>query len=447
MGKATVNNTDNGGTWLWLRRWRHATVLLGRHVRHRFGEEQCLRIAAALSYSSLLAVVPLLAVMLAIMSAFPAVRDVEQQVEAYLFANLVPESSAAVTETLRSFVRNASGLTAPGTAALMGVAIILFSTIEQSLNRIFRSRRSRGWLSRVLVFWALLTMTPLLIGLSLSLKHQVLAFSDQAGLSALLLPLTTSIQAAVPVLFTILALFLVYMLVPNRPVALHDALVGAVLAGVVFSLLRAGFGLYVEVFPGFRAIYGTMAVIPLFLVWMYLSWAVILGGAVITSVLPNWRAGLPPGGGGRRGVRLPYRGALTVLYHLHRAQMHGAVLSRQRLGSDSGLPGPVVDSLLEALTRGGLVGRMEDEGWTLRRSAASTSAYDVLHCLGMDLESEIGPGRQDTAVDRLLSRAASAEKKSLDAPLLEIWQTLEAENALRLRLPDGGAAATTRSPS
>lgn len=258
-----------------------------KYLWFRFNADGVARMASALSYTSLLALVPLLAIALAMFAAFPVFRDLRERFQEMVFENFVPHVGAAVQDQVAGFVEKAGELTAAGIIGLSVTAVMLLVTIETSLNVIFRVERERSLMSRLLVYWTSLTLGPLLIGASFSLTGYFASVGKwvaDEGLSPIL-------ARGVPTLLIMVAFGLLYFAVPNRRVRPLDAAIGGVVAGLVFTAVRAGFGFYVANARTYQTVYGAIAAIPIFLVWMYVSWAVILLGAELAAALPEWRSG------------------------------------------------------------------------------------------------------------------------------------------------------------
>jgi membrane protein len=262
-------------------------VVLARLAGRRFHEERCLQIASGLTFTALLAIVPVITVALTAISAFPVFRDLLQYVERFLVRHMLPESAAMVAGYAEQFAESAARLTTVGIALLFVTAIIVLLTIDRAFNQIWRVPRPRGTVRRIIVYWALLTVGPPLIGASLSLTSWLV--SQSLGLVRDL-PLAAEVTLdVVPILLTGCAFTLAYITIPNRRVRVRDALTGGLLAAVAFEAMKHGFALYIAHFPTYKLIYGAFASVPIFLLWIYLSWLVVLVGAVTAAVMPEWR--------------------------------------------------------------------------------------------------------------------------------------------------------------
>jgi membrane protein len=254
-------------------------------VERRFREDDALMMAAALSYTSLLSLVPLLTIALAIIAAFPAFEAIRGELSHVAVRTLVPEVGQQVRHIIDELVGNAGNLTAIGVLGLVVTAILLLVTIEDSLNRIFRISRPRPPMSRLLVYWTVVTLGPILLAASLSITDWLMKGTQVEEVSALVeyggAVFRFSMQVA---LFTLL-----FCAVPNRKIPIRDALPGGVLAAAAIGLLRFGFHIYVAEFKAYQNVYGALAAIPILLFWMYLVWVAVLVGAEFTASLVDRR--------------------------------------------------------------------------------------------------------------------------------------------------------------
>lgn len=255
---------------------------------HHFARDNCMFAAGALSFTSLLSLVPLMAVTFSVLAAFPVFQTVTTDLQAFVFKNFVPAAGEVVSEHLNQFAQKASGLTAAGIVFLLITALMLMGNIDRALNAIWKVQKKRSFTSSFLIYWAILTLGPLLVGAGLVMTSYLVSAplfneaADTVGGKARLLSL-------VPYLTETLAFALLYMLVPNRPVRRRHAFAGGLLAAVLFETAKHTFAWYVTQFPTYEAIYGALAAMPIFLVWIFLSWLVILIGAEFTYALGHFR--------------------------------------------------------------------------------------------------------------------------------------------------------------
>lgn len=244
-------------------------------------------LAGNLAYVSLLALVPLVAVVFALFAAFPAFATVSSQLKTFIFKNFVPASGTAIQSYLEQFVANVNKMTAVGACGLVVTALLLMYSIDSALNTIWRSKRKRPLVYSFAVYWMILTLGPLLAGGSLAISSYLLSLSwaSVSGVSGLI----DHGLRFFPLLLSWLSFWLLYSIVPTRQVAGRDALVGALVAGILFELGKKAFALYVTMFPSYQLIYGVLAVIPILFLWVYWTWCIVLLGAEISATLGDYR--------------------------------------------------------------------------------------------------------------------------------------------------------------
>ncbi len=253
-------------------------------MAHRFNEDRCFRVASALSFTTMLALVPLFTVVLSMLSVFPVFEQWSGELEAFIFQNFVPTAGDAVQEYLHEFSASAGKLTAVGLVFLLVSSLFLLATIEDSFNDIWRVRSGRTMLQRLLVYWAVLTLGPLMLVISLSMSSALFSMSFFSS-QPLVAGLTGMVLRYLPLLLEFGAFILFYSVIPNCEVRLRDAVTGALVATILFELAKFGFAFYILNFNSYEVIYGALATIPIFLFWIYLSWLVLLIGALLTAVL------------------------------------------------------------------------------------------------------------------------------------------------------------------
>lgn len=346
----------------------------GIHLWRHFRDDRSFESAAALSYTSLLALVPLMAVMLGVISAFPVFDQWATELETYIFSNFVPAAGDAVQAHLNQFVGRTAGLTGAGTVFLIITAILLMSTIERSLNRIWRVSQPRRIGGRLVTYWAVLTLGPLLMGGSLALTSYLAAVPKLAP-EAVRGVLEDFFLGLMPFLVALIGFALVFLVVPNRRVRVRDALIGALVSAVLFEAAKRGFVFYVTHFPTYERLYGALAAVPLFLVWIYLSWVVVLLGASVAAALTtfNYRKST-----WRWAQRHELLLALRLMGHLWHAQRHGRALSvPELLSREPAARDPQIRRLLGWFHSAGYIHPDGDGDWLLSADLEEISLGDL----------------------------------------------------------------------
>lgn len=327
--------------------------------RQRFREEKLGLTAGSLTFTTLISLVPLLTVMLAIFTAFPMFSSFQSALEQYFLKSLIPPNIAKpVLASLTQFAAKANKLGAVGLVFLGITALALMLTIDRTLNAIWRVRRPRPMAQRVLVYWAALTLGPLLLGGSLTLTSY--AVSVGQGLFTKMPGDLAALLGGADIVLLGLAVAGLFHYVPNTHVRWRHALLGGVFVSLGFSLAKSLLAWYVKQVPTYSTLYGAFATVPVFLIWVYLGWVIVLLGAILAANTPALT--------GRLHLRVDAPGqplalALEVVQALWRAREAG-----QRGLSHLGLAvalrvdplqlSPIVDKLL-ALD---WIGRLEEEG-------------------------------------------------------------------------------------
>lgn len=253
-------------------------------LRQRIQTDNILRVASSLSYTSLIALVPFIAIGLAIFSAFPVFSDMRQQLQETLIHNLVPSIGQEVTTYINEFISATAKLTAVGVIGIAVTAVLLLSTIENSFNYIFKVYKPRSIKTKITLYWTVITLGPLLYGAGFSMRGYFFALQklmpEDFGAGRLF--------EILPTIFTLLALIMMYILVPNKKVRFWNAFWGAFCALIGFYIMRKFFGTFIASSVAYTTLYGALAAIPLLLVWLYLNWAVVIFGAAITAALDEY---------------------------------------------------------------------------------------------------------------------------------------------------------------
>jgi len=367
---------------------------LARHVWNHFQEDRCFAEAASLSYTSLLSMVPLLAVVFGIISVFPVFNEWSDRLQSLIFDNFLPDTGEQIVPYINAFLDSVSSLTLPGTLMLLVTALLLMVRIEAAFNRIWRVDRNRSLTNRIVMYWALLTLGPILIAAAIALSTQQV-FGDNGIIGTL----PAGVKAIGSFLLTWLVFTLFFVLVPNRRVRFRDATIGALLSTVLFGLAKTGFVAYVSN-TNYTVIYGALATVPIFLFWLYLVWIVVLLGASLAASLTTfsdysrYESDWPE--------RWEFQLVVRLVCHLGEAQRHGAALSRERLMELETKSSELqVVRLLGQLADAKVVTRDEDGNWLLARDFSSLSLGHLYQLGDYYLPlGEIGQLPRDSGWDR-----------------------------------------------
>lgn len=247
---------------------------------HRFFEDGCTIRAAALTYTTLLSIVPLMTVSFAIFSAFPAFGDLSLQIQNFIFSHFVAASGEVVQHYIQNFVLQTKHLSVIGSAFLVLTAILMMFNMEQAFNAIWKVDSRRMGVGTFLLYWGVLTLTPVLIGISVIMSSYLVKVAFISTTAE-----QTGFMTVLPFLLNLTFFTLIYRLIPNCHVPIRNGVIGALVATILFTIAKFGFTYYVIHFPTYTLLYGAFAVIPIFLAWLYLMWTIILFGVIISNLL------------------------------------------------------------------------------------------------------------------------------------------------------------------
>ncbi len=394
-----------------------------QYIVRRFVAGGCLTGAGALSYTTLIALVPVTAIAIAVLSAFPAFADMRDQLLTAVFSSFVPEVGTEVEWWLRYFAGTSVRTTAIGIVALAIAVVLLLATIEDQLHNIWRVESPRPWLQRILAYWAVLTLGPVLLAVSFSLPSYLDLLAARTGFDSAALSRAPTVQTLLrllPIALETVTFTLVYALIPNCAVRWREAAAGAVVVAALMEALKAGFGLYVGHLSSYRAVYGALAAIPLFLLWMYLAWSVVLFGAIIAAALPQWRADERAKDATPSAHRFGL--CLALLAELAAQQRQGGTLATAALAERLGVATAAVEDDLSLLREAGMVAAA-DGGWVLARALEGLHLGDLYRALGLPLASALsGEGAYpwEARIAAALQRIAAAESASMSLSLGEL---------------------------
>ena len=362
-----------------------------RFVLERAGRDHLINNSASLTYTTLLSLVPLMAVGLSVLSAFPVFDKVQVEIQEYIIQNFVPAAGDAIQTYLQQFTSNVSRLTGIGIGFLVLTALMLMSRIDQSMNAIWNVRRRRKPLTGFLVYWAVLTLGPLMVGIGLIVSSYLTSLLV-LGDAATVLGLKQKMLRILPFLLEVGAFSLLYLVVPNRTIRYRHALIGAVVAALMFELAKKGFAYYVVQFPTYTTLYGAMAAIPIFLIWVYASWVMVLIGAEVARCLAIYRdqaSGLSERG---HAFMVAYR--VTGL--LWQEQMLGKSMpSEAMLANMPHVSEEVLEEVLDCLSERQVIMQTHDTDWVLARDISEMTLYDLYETMAVTL-----PGKEYRWADR-----------------------------------------------
>lgn len=392
----------------WVSLWLGIKIFALSLVRD-FKAAGCQKSAAALTYMTLFALVPLLMVFYSVFSIVPAFESVGEQIQDALFSNLLPESSQSVQSYLQSFSSQARNLTLPGVAMLFVTAFLMLTNIEKNFNTIWGVTQARRGLLKYLRYWAVLSIGPMMLAMTMAMSTYVLSLKlvfheyDPIGLIPILFKL-------LPILIMTFVFSLLFSAVPNCRVPIKYSLIGGLVTAICFELVKGLFGRFVAN-TSFELIYGAFAVVPLFLIWINLLWTIVLSGAILVRTLAERNYV------NIRGRKTDLTQAIECLAMFYQHHKKGLVVSDKhcyRLGLG------VVhwQKLRQILIQAHWIVETSDGDYTLCRSFSELSLWDLAVLLEVkigDLEKTLPSmpsaawGQQFSDLRQNLAKAAHAE--------------------------------------
>lgn len=341
-------------------------------VGRRIAQQRVLQIAGSLTFTTLLALVPLLTIALTVMSAFPVFSDYSSRFKVMLLSTLVPEFAGKVISVyMRQFADNAEKLTAAGIVMLGATSLMLMATVERTFNSIWGVRRKRPWLQQSMVYWTVLTLGPLALGGGLLGWRMLFKLTHVERVSPLL---DQALQFTGGMALTTLVLAMLFRIVPNCYVPRRHALLGAFATAVLLELTKRLFGYYIDEIASYQLVYGAFASLPVLLLWLFCLWLVVLTGAVLTASFSYWQ-----GNAWQRRVepRRRFLDAVEVLVLLDEAQQAGKVMRPETLREQVLVGYDELGHVLDRLAEAGFVQCGQREGWVLTQRAESIRLADI----------------------------------------------------------------------
>lgn len=344
-----------------------------RLVARRFVNDGCQHSAAALTYMTLFALVPLLTVLFTVLSLVPSFAGLSDQIEQVILDNMLPNTGAEIFAYLREFSSQARRLSGPGIILLIVTAYLMLVNIEKVFNRIWETPGRRTGISSFLVYWAVLSLGPLLLGAGLMINTYLVSLqflTENQDFSGYIYALLEYL----PWLMTALAFTLLYKAVPNRQVYFKNAIIGGLVATLVFEAAKALFGFIVSN-SSFKSVYGAFSIVPLFLLWTYLSWMIILAGAEFVRATETFASEV----GGRTFSKS--QALFMALSLLHKAQLKGLGVSDRRMTA-SGLHSQQWHELRDLMLARNVITTTQSGRYVLTRDLSQTSVWELLDIIG-----------------------------------------------------------------
>lgn len=382
----------------------------------RFVKDRFTYSASALTYTTLLAIVPLMAVGLTILSAFPVFGDIKTQMQGFIFSNFVPAKGEVVQQYLSSFAGQASKLSVVGTIFLVITAVLTMLTIERALNDIWHVQERRRGVSAWLRYWAILSLGPVFAGMSLAATTYVVSMPFIKGAAASI-GAEHLLAASLPFGLSVIGLTLLYTVVPNCRVPWRYGLLGAVVASILFEIVKKLFIFYVTGFNTYELLYGALATVPILLLWIYLSWVIVLFGALVSNVFATTYFS-------RCGGRIDgFMHAVMWLKSLWSAQQQGESLSLSQLFHQT--PGYYMvhpDRMLAELQKLNLVSLSQSGRYLLVRDLSSLSLAELYRLLPWRLPSKRSAAKAGPKFESLIVKLQDEVDEYLGVPLSELFR-------------------------
>ncbi len=400
-------------------RWFQFLRFLTRH----FLEDNCQQKAASLTYTTLLSIVPILTVLLMILSSVPALASVRAQIYEVIYSNLLPQSSLQVSKYINNFAEKSSNLTIIGSMVLFFTTIMTLTTIERAFNQIWRVENRSGGMKSILRYWTIVTLGPLILGTAfiVSSTVQSLSFLNRqiAGYG---IDWSFWIQV-VSIAVTVAGFIGMYWFIPKARVPAKNAAIAGVFVAVIFELMKNLFGTVMANFTSYEAIYGAFAALPIFLLWIYLSWNLILLGVEISYTLTIFETE-------EVYPRHPLLSLLDMLNLVYTHHLKGEAVSEQALRNVLGRKElPKWYTYLNYLQDSNLITMTEEEDYVLKKDLSKMTLWDFYRTLPYPLPikdelDEMSLEEQKPWLSLLVDRFENTEafaKQQLALPLNMIF--------------------------
>lgn len=402
----------------WRRLYKRSLSMV-KFVIRRFLHDDCRSNAAQLTYTTLFAIVPMLTVLFAVLSGIPAMQSLSQEITNTIFSNFLPDTGIKVQTYLNDFARQASNLTAIGVLMLFVTSLLMLMNIERAFNTVWKVRQPRQNILSFLRYWAVLSLGPLLLGVAFTVSSYLMSLRLVSDANDLVLNVLPGLQV-MPMIFTALAFTLLYVAVPNCKVPVKAAAQAGVFAAVLFELAKRLFGLFISNFSSYQLVYGAFAAFPIFLIWIYVSWMIVLLGVEVSRALTLFKEQ-------HYSNRHPVLAILDVLQLFHRRQKDGHSVSDTEAMSILGrYEVETWSDMANLLLNLNYIKKTENGNYVLVRNLDNISFWDFYQQLPwhlprpQDLESLHGDDNWARELAPHFLRVHEASGKELDLPLGKI---------------------------
>lgn len=363
--------------------------------------------AAELTLNNMLALVPLMTVAVSLMAIFPAFDNLNLQVQDLIFKNLLPETGLAVQEHLNEYVAKSKNLSAVGFAFLIVTSLMLMRAIDRAINTIWETRNRRRGIQKWLSYWAMLTMAPILIAASLAASSYFAALPLVSKISGVL-------TFGLPFILIVLAFTALYMVTPFSHVKFRLAVLSATVTAILFELAKYGFAIFVTKFSTYEVIYGAITAIPLFFLWVFLSWLILLFGAVICFALHRFEMQ-------SEKTEHEFISILKILQFFAMAQASESSVTIAQLKSKfSYLHGQTLRHLVEQLLSLNYLAKLENDQYCLKLNASDLTIGRVYRQGPWRLpnNNQILDAEEESSFTKYVESANEAVSEELDVSIV-----------------------------
>lgn len=338
-------------------------------VLRRFEADRCREQAGSLTYTTLFAVVPMLTVFLVIISSIKALEPARQQLQQLIYSNFLPKTTIAFDKALNAFTDKSSNLTIIGILFLFVTTVMMLTSIEKVFNRIWRVRETRGGIIGFMRYWTIISLGPILLGSAFVISSTMASLNVLSNNFAGYELNGAFVLWLISFSLTVLGFFILNWTIPNRSVPIKSALIAGLFSAVVFELLKNLFGFIMSNFTSYEVVYGAFAAIPIFLLWIFLSWNIVLIGVEISYALTAFTAH-------KEQKRHPVIMLLDLMELFYKKQQHGLSVSDDEaldvLGRDEIGRWPSYVLMLEQQN---LVKRTDDNQYVLVRNLSQVDFW------------------------------------------------------------------------